>query len=69
MRNELGKFTTPRRWHEITLMCYRRGCVCNGCKEYEFLSDGVKCQVKAAVLESVRVLGAPFERYGVVMDK
>lgn len=67
-RNDLGKFAKPMRWNDTTKMCYERGCICRGC-ECARLDFGVKCQVKAAVLESVRLFGAPFERVEVVTSK
>ena len=67
-RNDLGQFAKPQSWNYTTKMCYGRGCVCRGC-EYSNLDFGGKCQVKAAVLESVRLFGAPFERIEVVESK
>lgn len=65
--NSLGKFAKPQKWNYTTKMCYERGCVCRGC-ECARLGLGSKCHVKAAVLESVRLFGAPFERTKVVID-
>ena len=64
--NDLGTFAKPLGWNNTTRECYERGCVCEGCvlAKYE-----VKCQVKAAVLESVRLFGSPFERVKVVMGE
>ena len=67
-RNDLGKFTKPRDWNNTTKMCYERGCVCRGC-EFSGLDFEDKCQVKAAVLESVRLFGSPFERVKVVIGE
>ncbi len=67
-RNDLGKFTRPRTWTKATKMCYMRGCVCRGCEFSELQFEG-KCQVKAAVLESVRLFGSPFERVKVVIGE
>ena len=64
--NDLGKFAKPLGWNPTTKMCYERGCVCRGC-EYAGLDFEGKCQVKAAVLESVRLFGIPFERVKVVI--
>lgn len=67
-RNDLGLFVAPRRWSKAAKMCYERGCVCGGCElNLSYLSR--KCQMKASVLESVRVLGKPFERVKVVMGE
>lgn len=64
--NDLGKFNKPQKWNDTTRMCYERGCVCSGC---ECSMYSTKCQVKAAVLESVRLYGIPFERVKVVMGE
>lgn len=68
--NALGFYTKPRDWNSLTCMCYSRGCICEGCEYNDFFSDGTVCQTKAAVLESVKLFGAPFERdiFEVVMD-
>ena len=68
-RNDLGMFSVPRRWNDLSLMCYERGCVCRGCEFAKVISDDVKCQVKASVLESVRVLGAPYERENAILSE
>ena len=67
--NDLGNFTKLRGWNELTKMCYGRCCVCRGCENENISIGGVKCQVKAAVLESVRVFGVPFERSKVVIGE
>ena len=50
-----------RRWTRISKECYMRGCICKGCPVYEtYFKDKPKdqqCQVKAAVIETVRRLG------------
>lgn len=66
--NDLGKFAKPQAWNPTTKLCYERGCVCSGCEYAELKFEG-KCQVKAAVLESVRLFGTPFERTKVVMGE
>lgn len=68
-RNDLGMYATPRRWTELTIMCYERGCNCSGCEFSKGFSDDSKCQVKASVLEGVKVLGAPYERKNVVLSE
>lgn len=65
-RNDLGQFAKPLGWNKTTKECYERGCVCCGC---DLAGYGSKCQVKAAVLESVRLFGMPFERSKVVMGE
>lgn len=67
--NDLGNFTKLRGWNELTKMCYARCCVCRGCENEHISIDGLRCQVKASVLESVRVFGVPFERSKVVMGE
>ena len=59
-RNSLGMIGDVRRWTGSAIDCYKRGCVCKGCqfKNY-FESINQKCQMKATVLELVRVNGAP----------
>ena len=50
-----------RRWTQISKECYMRGCICKGCPVYEtYFKDKPKsqqCQVKTAVIETVRRLG------------
>lgn len=50
-----------KRWTDLAKACYKRGCVCNGCpiNEQYFKNSKKKCQMKNAVLESVRLFGAP----------
>jgi len=52
---------TINRWTDTAIDCYNRGCVCEGCRIYEeyFRGTKQKCQMKRAVLESVRLFGAP----------
>ena len=62
--NYMGKTTSQRRWSESAIMCYKRGCVCNGCFYEEFFRNSgtkVKCQMKAAVIELMRTIGKPPE--------
>lgn len=57
---DLGRTTSVRRWTSTAVDCYKRGCVCQGCFYSEFFSgSSQKCQMKATVLELVRVLGTP----------
>ena len=49
------------RWNETALECYKRGCVCLGCKyssDY-FTLSGRRCRMKFAVVELVKMLGIP----------
>ena len=57
---DFGRNTSVRRWTNIAIDCYSRGCVCNGCFYNAFFKDSPhKCQMKSTVLELVRVLGTP----------
>ena len=57
---DMGRAISVRRWTNTALECYKRGCVCNGCFYADFFNDtSQKCQMKASVLELVRVLGKP----------
>lgn len=56
--NELGTTVAQRRWTDLALHCYMRGCGCNGCLYSGVLESG-KCQMKATVLELVRTKGIP----------
>lgn len=57
---DMGRAVAVRRWTPTALECYKRGCNCEGCfyKNF-FTSASQKCQMKASVLELVRVLGTP----------
>lgn len=57
---DMGRAINARRWTNTALECYKRGCVCDGCFYSDFFNDTAqKCQMKASVLELVRVLGKP----------
>jgi len=57
---DLGRGVSVRRWTNTAIECYKRGCVCNGCFYNDFFNQpSQKCQMKASVLELVRVLGKP----------
>lgn len=57
---DLGRVASVRRWTKAAVDCYERGCVCTGCYYSEFFSGSPqRCQMKATVLELVRVLGVP----------
>ena len=56
----MGRAIAVKRWTPTALECYKRGCVCEGCFYSDFFSaTAQKCQMKAAVLELVRTIGAP----------
>lgn len=67
--NDLGTFPKVRAWNKLLIMCYSRRCRCKGCEYAQFAEDGSKCQVKASVLEAVRVFGIPFELSEVVISE
>lgn len=55
-----GKTGPVRRWTRLAIDCYKRGCKCKDCYYKEFFKgSSQKCQMKASVLELVRVLEAP----------
>ena len=57
---DLGRATAVRRWTQTAIECYKRGCNCEGCFYTDFFNNSSqKCQMKASVLELVRVLGKP----------
>ena len=57
---DMGRAVAVRRWTPTALDCYKRGCNCEGCFYRDFFSgSSQKCQMKASVLELVRVLGTP----------
>jgi len=57
---DLGRVASVRRWTKAAVDCYQRGCVCESCFYSEFFNDSPqRCQMKATVLELVRVLGIP----------
>ena len=57
---DMGRAVAVRRWTTTALECYKRGCNCEGCFYRDFFSgSSQKCQMKASVLELVRVLGKP----------
>ena len=57
---DMGKAIAVKRWTPTALECYKRGCNCEGCFYSAFFSaTAQKCQMKASVLELVRVIGTP----------
>ena len=57
---DMGRAVAVRRWTPTALECYKRGCNCGGCFYQEFFNGTTqKCQMKASVLELVRVIGTP----------
>ena len=47
-----------RRWTESAKLCYKRGCVCQGC-EINNLNLSVKCVMKEVVLKLIKKHGLP----------
>ena len=57
---DMGRAVAVRRWTTTAVECYKRGCNCEGCFYKDFFSgSSQKCQMKASVLELVRVIGTP----------
>ena len=57
---DFGRATAVRRWTQTAIEGYKRGCNCEGCFYTDFFNNSSqKCQMKASVLELVRVLGKP----------
>ena len=57
---DMGRAVAVRRWTITAVECYKRGCTCEGCFYNDFFSGTYhKCQMKASVLELVRVIGTP----------
>ena len=57
---DMGRSIAVRRWTNTALDCYKRGCVCEGCFYNDFFNGtSHRCQMKAAVLDLVRVIGKP----------
>ena len=57
---DFGRATAVRRWTQTAIECYKRGCNCEGCFYTDFFNNSSqKCQMKASVLELVRVLVKP----------
>lgn len=57
---DMGRAVAVRRWTTTAIECYTRGCNCEGCFYKDFFSGSYqKCQMKASVLELVRVIGTP----------
>ena len=57
-QNALGETVAQRRWTDLALHCYMRGCACTDCLYSQILKSG-KCRMKATVLELVRTKGLP----------
>ena len=69
----MGTAVAPQRWTPTAVQCYLRGCNCEGCYYSEFFEQDKflkkyskveleirkTCQMKASVLELVRVFGLP----------
>lgn len=60
MYNSLGRTGSVRYWTIDAINCYNRGCICIGCQIKEMMIESLyKCQMKASVLELVRIFGIP----------
>ena len=61
LRNrDLGRVSSVRRWTPTAIDCFKRGCMCSGCFYKDFFGkSSQRCQMKATVLELVRILGTP----------
>ena len=64
MLNDIGKSGSIQRWTPSAVECYQRGCICEGCPIREMVKSLGKCQMKAAVLELVKIHGIPTKRNG-----
>ena len=49
----------PRGWTESGIECWKRGCVCNGCKYSHFFESMKRCKQKIAVIKCVKMFGPP----------
>lgn len=58
MFNDISKYSSIQRWTLSAIECYQRGCICFNCPIKELVKSQ-KCQMKASVIELVRVLGKP----------
>ena len=64
MYNSLGRIGSVRYWSTDAINCYKRGCICEGCPIREMIKSIDRCQMKATVLELVRIHGIPTKRNG-----
>ena len=58
MLNDMGKSGSIQRWTPSAIECYQRGCICKDCPIKKFITSQ-KCQMKASVIELVRLYGIP----------
>lgn len=58
MLNDIGKYASIQRWTPSAVECYQRGCICSNCPIREVIKSQ-KCQMKATVIELVKILGKP----------
>ena len=58
MLNDMGKSGSIQRWTPSAVECYQRGCICLNCPIKKLIKSQ-KCQMKATVIELVKVLGKP----------
>ena len=59
MYNSLGRTGSVRYWTIDAINCYNRGCICKDCPILNLVNSIGKCQMKATVLELVRIHGIP----------
>lgn len=59
MFNDIGHVGSLRGWNIDAVNCYKRGCICEGCPIKKLVKSLYKCQMKASVLELVKLYGIP----------
>ena len=64
MYNSLGRTGSVKYWTTDAVNCYKRGCICEGCPIREMVKSLGRCQMKATVLELVRIHGISTKRNG-----
>lgn len=55
-----------KRWTELAIDCYKRGCTCKGCFYDNYLTDD-KCKMKDTVFKLVKEIGAPIENKELIL--
>ena len=61
-RNDLGQYSDTKRWTNLAVFCYNRGCKCSDCFYCQRSLDlSERCQVKGSVLNLVKLIGPPVE--------
>lgn len=59
MYNSLGRIGSVTYWTTDAVNCYKRGCICECCPIRKMVKSIGRCQMKATVLELVRIHGIP----------